>query len=104
MMGLDLIWQQCEAFERSQSEALAQAMTPEFAPKYQHARTIFFKSNRVYSSADLQLDRLATPPVEETDEENASENRNTIQPLGPMEEAMLVRKDESGRWPSGDLV
>jgi hypothetical protein len=104
MMGLDLIGRQYEAFERSQSEAVVQALMQEFAPKYQHARTIYLESNRVYSSADLQLDRLATPPVEGTDEDHASKNGNRIQPLGAVEEAMLVRKDELGRWPSSDLA
>jgi Suppressor of forked protein (Suf) len=72
MTGLDQLWQEYEAFERGQSEALAQALISEFTPKYQNARTCYLERNRVYSSVDLQLGRLATPPVEETDEDYAA--------------------------------
>jgi hypothetical protein len=40
-MGLDQLWQEYEDFEQSQSEALAQALMQEFAPKYRHGRNIY---------------------------------------------------------------
>ena len=67
MTGLDQLWQEYEAFERAQSEALAQALIGEFAPKYQHARTVYLERSRVYAVQDLQLGRLATPPVQATE-------------------------------------
>lgn len=71
MTGLDQLWQEYELFERGQSEALAQALISEYSPKYQNARTCYLERNRVYNSIDLQLGRLATPPVEETEEDHA---------------------------------
>lgn len=69
MTGLDQLWQEYEAFERGQSEALAQALSQEFSPKYQHARTIFLERNRVYGAVDLELGRLATDPVQEEEDD-----------------------------------
>jgi hypothetical protein len=69
MTGLDQLWQEYEVFERVQSEVLASALIAEFVPKYQHARSVYLDRNRVYNSADLQMDRLATPPVDELDED-----------------------------------
>ena len=69
MTGLDQLWQEYEAFERAQSEALAAALISEYSPKYQHARTVYLERNRVYSMVDLQLDsKLATPPVDPHEE------------------------------------
>jgi hypothetical protein len=62
MLGLDTYWQEYEAFEKQQSEALAAALIQELAPKYQHARTIYLERNRVMAE-DAQIGRLATPPV-----------------------------------------
>lgn len=62
LQGLDQLWQEYESFEKQQSEALAAALIQDFAPKYQHARTVHLERNRVVSD-DLQLGRLATPPV-----------------------------------------
>jgi 1,2-phenylacetyl-CoA epoxidase PaaB subunit len=72
MTGLDQLWQEYEVFERGQSEALAQALISDFAPKYQNARTCYLERNRVYSLVDLQLGRLATIPVDESDEDHAT--------------------------------
>jgi len=65
MTGLDQLWNDYEAFERSHSEELAQALLAEYTPKYQHARTVYLERARVYnySDAQLQLGRLPTPPV-----------------------------------------
>jgi hypothetical protein len=64
MTGLDQLWQEYEAFERQQSEALAAALVAEWAPKYQHARNVYLERNRVFSVQDLQWKtRLAVPPV-----------------------------------------
>jgi Suppressor of forked protein (Suf) len=62
LQGLDQLWQEYESFEKQQSEALAAALIQDFAPKYQHARTVYLERNRVVTE-DLQLGRLATPPV-----------------------------------------
>ncbi|GKY95142.1 hypothetical protein MPSEU_000477900 [Mayamaea pseudoterrestris] len=73
MVGLDLFWNEYEAFERTQSEALAQALTQDFAPKYQHARNVYLERNRVYGgSGDLHLDRLATDPVIDNEDDYAA--------------------------------
>jgi cleavage stimulation factor subunit 3 len=69
MTGLDQLWQEYEAFERGQSEHLATALIAEYAPKYQHARSVYLERNRVYNVADLQVTRLETPPVDESDED-----------------------------------
>jgi hypothetical protein len=69
MTGLDQLWQEYEAFERGQSEHLATALIAEYAPKYQHARSVYLERNRVYNVADLQVTRLATPPVDVSDED-----------------------------------
>jgi hypothetical protein len=61
----------------------------EFAPKCQHALTSYLESSRVYSSADLQLDRVATLPMERTDEDHASKMEAEYN-LGAVEEVMLV--------------
>lgn len=64
MTGLDQLWQEYEAFERQQSEALAAALIAEWAPRYQHARNVYLERNRVFSIQDLQWKtRLAIPPV-----------------------------------------
>jgi Suppressor of forked protein (Suf) len=64
MTGLDNLWQEYETFERSRSEELAAALLTDYTPKYQHARTIYLERARVYHyTGDLQLGRLATPPV-----------------------------------------
>ena len=72
MTGLDQLWQEYEAFERAQNETLAQALVAELAPKYQHARSVYLERQRVFDVEDLQLDRLATPPVEKDDEDYSS--------------------------------
>ncbi|KAL7561233.1 hypothetical protein ACA910_004154 [Epithemia clementina (nom. ined.)] len=74
MTGLDQLWHEYEAWERSQSEALAQALSTEFAPKYQHARTVYLERNRVYNTTvELQLgQRLAVPPANPGEEDYAS--------------------------------
>lgn len=66
MTGLDALWQEYEAFEKQQSEALAQALIQEFTPKYQHARTVYLERQRVYG--ELQYERLAVEPVYQSDE------------------------------------
>jgi hypothetical protein len=48
-------------------------LTQEFATKYQHTRTIYLDRNRVYSAGVLQLDRLATPPIEKYHASNMEE-------------------------------
>ena len=69
MTGLDQLWQEYEAFERAQNEHLATALIEEFKPKYQHARSVYLERNRVYSVTDLDMTRLATPPVDEEDDD-----------------------------------
>lgn len=64
MLGLDGLWLEYEAFEKSQSEQLAAALIAENQPKYQHARSVYLERNRVYSIHDLRYGRLATPPVD----------------------------------------
>lgn len=71
MLGLDQLWQEYELFERGQNEALAAALIAEYAPKYQHARNVYLDRNRVYTTADLQMNRLATLPVDIDDEDYA---------------------------------
>ncbi|CAB9510504.1 expressed unknown protein [Seminavis robusta] len=64
MTGLDNLWQEYESFERSHSEELATALLADYTPKYQHGRTVYLERARVYHyTGDLQLGRLATPPV-----------------------------------------
>ena len=70
MQGLEQVWQAYEAFEKQQSEALAIQLLQDFGPKYQHARTVYLERNRVVT--DLQLGRLATPPVADSDDSNSS--------------------------------
>ena len=72
MTGLDQLYLEYETFERGQSEALAQALLQEYTPKYQHARSTYLERNRVYNFADLQMGRLATPPVDISDEDFAA--------------------------------
>ena len=72
MTGLDQLYQEYEAFERGQSEALAQALLQEYTPKYQHARSTYLERNRVYNVLDLQIGRLAIPPVDISDEDYAA--------------------------------
>jgi len=72
MTGLDQLWQEYESFERGQSEALAEALIAEFSPKYQHARSVYLERARIYNVAELQMGRLATPPVDIADEDYAS--------------------------------
>lgn len=72
MLGLDQLWQEYEAFERTQNETLAAALIAELAPKYQHARNVYLDRNRVYTTLDLQMNRLATPPADIDDEDYAS--------------------------------
>ena len=72
MLGLDQLWQEYEAFERAQNETLAAALIAELAPKYQHARNVYLDRNRVYSTMDLQMNRLATPPADIDDEDYAA--------------------------------
>ena len=72
MTDLPQLWQEYEAFERGHSEALAQALIPDLLPKFQHARNVYMERNRVYSAADLQMNRLATAPVDDKDEDYAS--------------------------------
>ncbi|GFH44969.1 hypothetical protein CTEN210_01443 [Chaetoceros tenuissimus] len=64
MLGLDGLWKEYEAFERAQSEQLAVALIEEHQPKYQHARSVYLERQRVYSTHELRLGRLATPPVD----------------------------------------
>jgi hypothetical protein len=71
MLGLDQLWQEYELFERGQNEALAAALIAEYAPKYQHTRNVYLDRNRVYATADLQMNRLATLPVDIDDEDYA---------------------------------
>jgi hypothetical protein len=72
MTGLDQLWQEYEAFERQQSEALAAALLGEYTPKYQHARTVYLERNRVFNVQELQVSKLATPPnPQELPEEHA---------------------------------
>ena len=77
MTGLDQLWQEYEAFERQQSEALAAALVSEYTPKYQHARTIYLERNRVFNVQDLQITKLATPP--NLEEEDLPEEYQTLQ-------------------------
>jgi hypothetical protein len=64
MTGLDQLWQEYEAFEKNQSEALAAALIQEWQPKYQHARNVYLERNKVFSPQDLHWKtRLAVPPV-----------------------------------------
>lgn len=70
MTGLDILWQQYEAFEKAQNEALAAALIAEWSPKYQHARTVYLERQRVYQVPQLQLDRLAVLPVEKEVDSN----------------------------------
>ena len=71
MTGLDQFWQEYEAFEKSQSEALAAALIQELQPKYQHARNVYLERNRVYSTTELQTgQRLATlPPLDSSEDD-----------------------------------
>ena len=63
MTGLDQFWQDYEAFERSHSESLGSVLIAEWLPRYQHARSIYLERNRVWTARDLQMGRLAVPPV-----------------------------------------
>jgi len=63
MTGLDQFWQEYESFERSHSESLGSVLIAEWLPRYQHARSIYLERNRVWTARDLQMGRLAVPPV-----------------------------------------
>mmetsp|Transcript_12323 Transcript_12323/g.18919 ORF Transcript_12323/g.18919 Transcript_12323/m.18919 type:complete len:964 (-) Transcript_12323:38-2929(-) len=81
MLGLDQFWQEYELFERGQNEALAVALINEFAPKKQHARNVYLDRNKVFTAADLQMNRLAAPPANVDDEDYAlkmSEEHNLL--------------------------
>ena len=105
MTGLEQLWQEYEAFERKQSEALAQALTQEFAPKYQHARTIYLERNRVYSTIDLQLGRLATPPVDdETDEDYTSKMEEEYKLLALWKKRCSYERTNPERLSGGELT
>ena len=71
MTGLDQLWQEYEAFERQQSEALATALISEYTPKYQHARTVYLERARVFNIQDLQINvKLAVPPPSNPEDED----------------------------------
>jgi hypothetical protein len=69
MTGLDGLWQEYEAFEKAQNEVLAQALVQEWAPKYQHARSVYLERSRVYAYESLRWTRLAAPPDNEARQE-----------------------------------
>jgi hypothetical protein len=83
MTGLDQLWQEYEAFERQQSEALAAALVAEYTPKYQHARTVYLERNRVFNIQDLQINTklAAPPPSNQEDEDYASKLQEDYQYL-----------------------
>jgi hypothetical protein len=104
MTGLDQLYQEYEAFERGQSEALAQALLQEYTPKYQHARSTYLERNRVYNIADLQIGRLATPPVDISEEDYAAKMQEEIQLLSLWKKRCSYERTNPERLESGALA
>jgi hypothetical protein len=104
MTGLDQLWQEYEAFERGQNEALAAALIAEHLPKYQHARSVYLERNRVYNVTDLQMGRLATSPATSLDEDYASKVREEIQLLTIWKKRCSYERTNPERLPAVDLV
>ena len=104
MTGLDQLWQEYEAFERSQSEQLASALIAEYAPKYQHARSVYLERNRVYNVADLQMTRLATSPVDLSDEDYPAKMTEEHSLLSLWKKRTSYERTNPERLPSTDLI
>ena len=104
MTGLDQLWQEYEAFERGQSEQLAAALIAEFAPKYQHARSVYLERNRVYNVADLQMTRLATPPVDLDDEDYPAKMTEEHSLLSLWKKRSSYERTNPERLTAGELV
>jgi hypothetical protein len=104
MTGLDQLWQEYEAFERGQNEALAAALIAEHLPKYQHARSVYLERNRVYNITDLQMGRLATSPATTLDEDYGSKIREEIQLLTLWKKRCSYERTNPERLPVVDLV
>lgn len=68
MTGLDGLWKEYEAWEQSQSEALAGALSAEQMPRYQHAQSVYQERNRVFNVHELRANRLAVPPADDGDD------------------------------------
>jgi hypothetical protein len=104
MTGLDQLWQEYEAFERTQSEALAAALVSEYTPKYQHARTVYLERNRVFNIADLQINnKLAAPPPNENDEDLISKLQEDYQYLNLWKTRTAYERTNPERLSHNDL-
>lgn len=102
MTGLDQFWQEYEAFERSQSEALAQALLAEYSPKYQHARTVYLERNRVIVQ-DLQLTKFATPTVQADEDDYAAKMEEEHQYLALWKKRAAYERTNPERLSPTDL-
>ncbi|KAL3929500.1 MAG: hypothetical protein SGBAC_012181 [Bacillariaceae sp.] len=106
MTGLDQLWQEYEAFERQQSEALAAALVGEFTPKYQHARSVYLERNRVFNIQDLQINtKLASPPPSnEGDEDYTSRLQEDYQYLNLWKTRAAYERTNPERLSQTDLA
>ncbi|CAJ1968288.1 unnamed protein product [Cylindrotheca closterium] len=106
MTGLDQLWQEYEAFERQQSEALAAALVSEFTPKYQHARSVYLERNRVFNIQDLQINaKLASPPPSnEEDEDYTSKLQEDYQYLNLWKTRSAYERTNPERLTQTDLA
>jgi len=83
---------------------LAQALTQEFAPKYQHARTVYLERSRIYNTVDLQLGRLATPPADESEEDYATKIEEEYNLLKLWKKRCSYERANPERLASSDLA
>ena len=106
MTGLDQLWQEYEVFEKSQNEHLATALIDEFKPKYTHARSVYLERNRVYNVADLDMTRMATPPVDEDgdDEDYVSKMKDEQKLLTLWKKRSSYERTNPERLSPNDLV
>jgi hypothetical protein len=86
------------------SEVLAQALLQEYTPKYQHARSTYLERNRVYNVADLQIGRLATPPVDNSDEDYVAKMQEEIQLLSLWKKRCSYERTNPERLEPGTLA
>lgn len=74
MNGLEILWKEYEALEKSAGETWAEKVLPEYNEKYNHAKAIY--KERTKFTDTIAFDRLATPPTKTLGEMQQLDNWN----------------------------
>ena len=74
MNGLEILWKEYEALEKSAGETWAEKVLPEYNEKYSHAKAIYKERTKFTDS--IAFDRLATPPTKTLGEMQQLDNWN----------------------------